>query len=133
MRPRMRVRSVGLLLPMLLGQILAGLVPIFLRPNRILLLRSDWISRPRVTPLVLWQRRWRNIGTMVPSVPSASLFLPIVTPMFVPMRRRVGTPAAKVGRRTAVVTNGDPQYIHRHILRSDHHPWAVVPTALVPI
>jgi hypothetical protein len=115
--PRVRLGCIGLLLPMLLGQVLVRLVTIFFAPDRLLLLRSDGVSRARVAPLVLWQWRWHNIGVMVPSVPSASLLGPLITPVLTPAGRRIRPPPAEVDRRLPVVAHGDTQDEQRHNLR----------------
>ena len=69
---------------------------------------------------------------MVPTIPSASLLLPVVAPVLAPMRRNIHAPAGKIGWSLpkSVVARAAGT---RHILRSDLVPRAIVPAARIPV
>jgi len=117
----------------LLRDRLARLVAVMLGPYRMLLFDCARIAVAGIVPLVSRQRSRRRGGAVVPTVPPASTPLPVATPVIPPTGRRVGTPAAEIRWRLAVVANGDAQHISRHIVITHVIPRPVVPAARIPV
>ena len=117
----------------LLRDRLTRLVAVMLGAYRMLLFYCARIAVAGVIPLVNRQRCGCWGGAAVPTVPPPSTLFPVATPVIPPTGRRVGTPAAEIRRRLAVVANRDPQHISRHIVITHPIPRPVVPAARIPV
>ena len=106
LRHRTRAMLVDLrLLKMLLRYSFMRLIAVMLGADLVLPVFRVRIACSRILSLVGRQRCSTRCRMAVPMVPSMAAVFPVATPVIAPARRRIGTPAMKIRRRLAVVTN----------------------------
>ena len=118
---------------MLLRDRLTRLVTVILGPYRMLLFYCTRIAVAGIIPLVGRQWCGSRGGAAVPTIPPASTLFPVAAPVIPPAWRLIGTPAAEIRRRLAVVANRDAQHISRHIVITHPVPRPVIPAARIPV
>jgi len=115
--PVTRFRTPATLFKNLPAHRFAWLVAITAGLDRALLLHLAGITVAGVIPLIGRQRCGPGHGATVPVIPSAALAFPVAAPVFTPTWSVVGTPAAKVSGRAAIVAHRNAQYEQGYVGR----------------